>query len=458
MEGSASLNLSLPKTLSTRRCPNGTRKLLPLQDGVADLSNLPSIPPSSRVFSDQAFIRTTHLVPAALPRSSPDVTLPTVPPPSLDRGQRNAAALEVANALVLARHKQWNGEFSGPKSTKPLWVCLNRYVRRDVLANGESKGVTLLLMPANGYPKESWEPVISHLTNALRQAESQGLVDEIWAWEAVNQGDAALVNQRNLSSMFDCQDNARDMLHFMLSYMPEHPSVPALPTHLARLPDVTVRYRRSHGFQRRTVVGVGHSLGGCSLARGAVDVPSLFSSIILVEPAIVPYPRSGPVVDERAFPYVVNAVKRESKWPSRKDARKALRASPFFQTWDPLAFENYVEHALCENPDPTVGGVKLKTPPVQEALGFADVLTMYETWDLLDELDERVELRFVVPGKQRRREDGIREMTVWRRPKNSSNVVIPSAGHLIVQETPRELAHEIHSYLQRKYGSAVPRL
>lgn len=52
-------------------------------------------------------------------------------------------------------------------------------------------------------------------------------------------------------------------------------------------------------------------------ARAAIDVPALFSSIILAEPAIVPYPRSGPVVDERAFPYVVNAVKRESRWSSR---------------------------------------------------------------------------------------------------------------------------------------------
>ena len=52
-------------------------------------------------------------------------------------------------------------------------------------------------------------------------------------------------------------------------------------------------------------------------ARAAIDAPALFSSIILAEPAIVPYPRSGPVVDDRAFPYVVNAIKRESRWSSR---------------------------------------------------------------------------------------------------------------------------------------------
>lgn len=91
----------------------------------------------------------------------------------------------------------------------------------------------------------------------------------------------------------------------------------------------------------------------------------------------------------------------------------------------------------------------------QESVCFSDVLTMYETWDLLDQLDQRIELRFVMAGKHRTRyvynklhhnqpmcpyrEDGIREMTVWRRPVNASNVIISGAGHLIVQEAPREL-------------------
>ncbi|KAH9926154.1 Alpha/beta hydrolase family-domain-containing protein [Fomitopsis serialis] len=385
--------------------------------------------------------------------------LPVAPPPSMDKKERDAAAFETANALVAMRYTQWNGELTAPNSTRPLSVCLNRYVRREAIENVANKGTTLLLVAANGFPKEIWEPVISHLIQAQRQANisSQNLVDEIWAWEAVNHGDAALVNEQNLSSIFDCQDNARDLLQFLLHYLPEHSSLPALPTHLPRVPDHISQYRRSHGFQERVLVGVGHSLGGCSIARAAVDVPVLFSSLILIEPAIVPYPRTGSAVDERAFPYIVNALKRSSRWPSREAARKAFRASSFFQTWDPQVFDNYVEHALCTGPEDSFG-VKLKTPPIQEALGYSDVLSMYETWDLMDELDERIELRFVVSGKEGKREDGIREMTVWRRPVNSSNVVFPDAGHLIVQETPRELGQEIRTFLQCKYGPAGPRL
>ena len=44
---------------------------------------------------------------------------------------------------------------------------------------------------------QSWEPVILHMLEAQRQADSACLVDEIWAWEAVDHGDAAVVNQQN---------------------------------------------------------------------------------------------------------------------------------------------------------------------------------------------------------------------------------------------------------------------
>lgn len=41
---------------------------------------------------------------------------------------------------------------------------------------------------------EIWEPIISHLSGSAIQ-----LVDEIWSWEAVQHGDAALLNAMNIS-------------------------------------------------------------------------------------------------------------------------------------------------------------------------------------------------------------------------------------------------------------------
>lgn len=38
-------------------------------------------------------------------------------------------------------------------------------------------------------------------------------------------------------------------------------------------------------------------------------------------------------------------------------------------------------------------------PSIQEALVFADRMGSIEAWELLERLDERIELRWVVPGK-----------------------------------------------------------
>lgn len=69
---------------------------------------------------------------------------------------------------------------------------------------------------------------------------------------------------------------------------------------------------------------------------------------------------------------------------------------PFFAAWDPEVLKNYVEHGLT--PDPS-GGFRLKMSGTQEAIVFADSYVAYEVWELLEQLDKRVELRYIMPGK-----------------------------------------------------------
>lgn len=70
---------------------------------------------------------------------------------------------------------------------------------------------------------------------------------------------------------------------------------------------------------------------------------------------------------------------------------------PFFAAWDPDALKIYVEHGLA--PDPQ-GGFRLKMSGVQEAIVFAEARVTWEVWELLERLDERVELRWIMPGKE----------------------------------------------------------
>lgn len=91
---------------------------------------------------------------------------------------------------------------------------------------------------------------------------------------------------------------------------------------------------------------------------------------------------------------------------------------------------------------------------MQEAVVFAATLAQFEVFQRMPGLDERIELRWVVPGKSgagELGEPGSTHMRVWVRPKNSSNARIPNSGHLIPQEAPRELAQEVDMFIQRKY-------
>lgn len=86
-------------------------------------------------------------------------------------------------------------------------------------------------------------------------------------------------------------------------------------------------------------------------------------------------------------------------------------------------------------------------------------MTTYDTWDLMDTLDVRIPLKFILPGRDTEKsvrmlaharlrnsdprptasDEGMRAQLAWRRPENASNVIIPEAGHLIAQEAPVQL-------------------
>lgn len=70
-----------------------------------------------------------------------------------------------------------------------------------------------------------------------------------------------------------------------------------------------------------------------------------------------------------------------------------------FAAWHPAALTSYVQHAIYQDAS---GKARLKMTPVQEALLFAETLGGAEiAWKGIAEgrLDERIELRWVVPGE-----------------------------------------------------------
>lgn len=82
----------------------------------------------------------------------------------------------------------------------------------------------------------------------------------------------------------------------------------------------------------------------------------------------------------------------------REEALCLFSQNPYFSTWDPAALRLYVECGLTDDPGPR-GGVRLKMPGIQEAVVFAECDTHYEVWQRLEELDENIEIRWILPGK-----------------------------------------------------------
>jgi hypothetical protein len=106
---------------------------------------------------------------------------------------------------------------------------------------------------------------VHHLITLYAGRPDAPPVDEVWSFEAVQHGDSALVNAGSLCGIWDAADGARDMIHFLQFYLPDVATPDPLPTHLARLPDAVANKRAAYPLTARTVVGIGHSLGGTCL-------------------------------------------------------------------------------------------------------------------------------------------------------------------------------------------------
>lgn len=83
------------------------------------------------------------------------------------------------------------------------WTDLNLEEYGDAntdlnLDNGEGRGdaLTLIFAHANGFHKEHWEPIIHRLFEQQRVTGGSSFrIQDMWAFDAPNHGDAAVMNE-----------------------------------------------------------------------------------------------------------------------------------------------------------------------------------------------------------------------------------------------------------------------
>lgn len=125
----------------------------------------------------------------------------------------------------------------------------------------------------------------------------------------------------------------------------------------------------------RPLMGVGHSMGGGQLAHLSSIHPSLFSSIVFLDPVFAPValPPEN-FIRQQVVPAQASTVRRDL-WPSRESAYAAFAKSKFYQSWDPRVLARWKEFGIRETPtfiypDYKDGEVTLATPKHQEVFVF----------------------------------------------------------------------------------------
>jgi hypothetical protein len=201
-----------------------------------------------------------------------------------------------------------------------------------------------------------WEPTLRHLISRSEAKDSDLFIEEAWAYDSVQHGDSGLVNAKKLSgsckalpccpalygpAILTCifavewRDNARDVVNILSNYIPENFDANPLPTRLPRVASEVSAQRLKHGFTDRTVVGIGHSMGGCTMCvtqsssnqailscdnrvLAACSSPSMFSSLVLIDAIIVP------VLEEESWKLlqalIRGAIGRPANLPSRSSS------------------------------------------------------------------------------------------------------------------------------------------
>ncbi len=121
------------------------------------------------------------------------------------------------------------------------------------------------------------------------------------------------------------------------------------------------------------VVGVGHSIGAVSTMICAVKRPDLFSSIIMLDPVIMPSRyillfRYLKLFNQmKNIPLAYRSLNRRNGWENRDEALEYFRNKRLFREWDEQFFQAYLDYALQPGLD---GGIVLVCPPEVESRGF----------------------------------------------------------------------------------------
>jgi pimeloyl-ACP methyl ester carboxylesterase len=202
---------------------------------------------------------------------------------------------------------------------------------------------------------------------------------------------------------------------------------------------------RRHALPPAIVIG--HSFGAVSGLLAAVREPARFRALALLDPTIFVPSQLAEFAEQRetgatsARPLVQAARTRRDRFTDEQEAFAHWRERRLFADWPDDALRRYARAMLRPAAD---GGFRLRWRPDWEAHYYESIYT--ETWDELAKLDPALPL-LVLRGEQSDTylEDAAALLSA--RAPGSMQRVIRGRGHLFPQSAPEETSRILLDWL-----------
>jgi pimeloyl-ACP methyl ester carboxylesterase len=257
------------------------------------------------------------------------------------------------------------------------------------------QGPLALLSHANGFCAALWAPVAAELTGHFH----------VIAFDSRGHGDSSVPRA---PESYHWDQFVRDLIALAERLMAEHGRAP--------------------------LYGIGHSFGGTCTMAAASRRPDLFARVAMLDPVLVPPPELWPRMDSAPPPMSDIARKRQHVFESREAAREKWRDREPFSSWDPRAFELYLQEGLRVRAD---GQVELKCAGEVEA-------AVYEHNSSLDLFEVARELRvptlLLFAGRGHFSRLMLERLCALSPALRSEEM---AAGHLMLMESPEACAERL---------------
>lgn len=265
-------------------------------------------------------------------------------------------------------------------------------------------GPLLHLATANGFPPETYHPMVTPLT--ARQRLVGYRYRPLWSD----------TQPANIASWHDLAD---DLMNDLATFAGDQP-----------------------------VIGMGHSLGGIITLYAALRQPKRFKALILIDTVIMPR-YLLPIIwfrqklrQHRRTRLVQGALRRRVHFPNAAAARAHYQGRGIFSGWHPAALEGYLAGGFRSASD---GGVTLAWSPEWEGHIFS--LVPIDTWNAITRVCQPM---LLMRGK---RSNVMIERT-WadlQRLLPHATFVEVDGGHMLPMQQPQAVAAAVQAFLDAQH-------